>query len=454
MPALQVQQLFEQAVKLHQHQCFAEAKDLYEQILRVNPKHFDATHLMGLMACQQKNHEVGLPLIHQAIAIDPWNAGPYSNLGVIYKDLNQLDQALMYQTKAIELDPGFSKAYYNRGNLYTELQHHEEAVKDYSKALLLNPKDAEAHVNRGLLYFQVNNHDLALKDLDQAIALNPQSADAHFNRGLVMTRLLKFDQALVSYRNALSLKAHFDFLLGEKLYSQMFCCDWADFAEHAQLLEVGLDQRQKVSPPLIACGVLDSPRAQQIAAEIWVEQTYPANHDMGPFQITMDPNDLVEKTTNSLRNTSPKTRKIKIGYLSADFHEHPVSILLAELFELHDKTRFEIIAFDSTQEKPNKRDLLRQRIKGAFDSFISIKDLDDKSAAHLIRQQGLDVIVDLGGHTLNSRLGVLAYRVAPVQLSYVGYLGTLGASYVDYLLADQTLIPEEFEQFYTEKLLY
>ena len=454
MPAIQVQHLFEQAVKLHQHQCFAEAKDLYEQILRVDPKHFDATHLMGLMACQQKNHEVGLPLIHQAIAIDPRNAGPYSNLGVIYKELQQLDQALMYQSKAIELDPGFSKAYYNRGNLHKELQHHEEAVKDYSKALLLNPKDAEAHVNRGLLYFQTNNYPLALKDLDQAIALNPQSADAHFNRGLVMTRLLKFDQALVSYRNALNLKAHFDFLLGEKLYSQMFCCDWAEFEEHAQLLETGLDQRQKVSPPLIACGVLDSPKAQQIAAEIWVEQTYPVNHDLGPLQITMDPDHSGEKPTISLSTASPKKRKIKIGYVSADFHEHPVSILLAELFELHDKTRFEIVAFDSTQEKPNIKDLLRERIKGAFDSFISIKDLDDKSAANLIRQQGLDVIIDLGGHTLNSRLGVLAYRVAPVQLSYVGYLGTLGATYVDYLLADETLIPQEFEHLYTEKLLY
>ncbi len=450
LPALQVQHLFEQAVKLHQHQCFAEAKDLYEQILRVEPKHFDATHLLGLMACQQKNHDVGLPLIHQAIALNPKNAGPYSNLGVIYKELKQFDQALLFQSKAIELDPGFAKAYYNRGNLFKELKQEDKALKDYSQALRLNPNDAEALVNRGLLYFHAGDYTLALKDLDQAIALNPHSGDAHFNRGLLMTRLLRFDQALVSYRNALSVNAQFDFLLGEKLYSQMFCCDWSDFEEHAKLLESGLEKRQKVSPPLIASGVLDSPKAQQIAAELWVEQTYPENHALGPLQTRAQ--DTVQGI--GLERKSTGHPKLKIAYLSADFHEHPVSILLAELFELHDKTRFELLAFDSTKEKPGPADPLRERIKAAFDAFISIKDLDDTGAAKLIRGYEPDVVIDLGGHTLNSRLGVLSYRVAPVQLSYVGYLGTLGAPYVDYLLADETLIPKELCSFYTEQLIY
>lgn len=442
-PATQVQPLFDQAVTLHRHGQFDQAKAIYEQILQLEPRHFDATHLLGLMACQQKDHATGLPLIHQAIAINPQNAGPHSNLGVIYKELKQFDEALKFQSKAIELDPGFSKAYFNRGNLYKALKQQDLAIQDYHKALELNPQDAEALVNRALVYFDLKNYSTAEKDLDRAIAINPQLGDAHFNRGLLMTRLLRFDQALISYRQTLVLTPNFDFLLGEKLYSQLFCCDWSDFDEHAELLKTRLVQHQKVSAPLIASGVLDSPVHQQIAAQIWAEQTYPTNQALGPLQ---NPSlDDIQSGTH---------RKIRIGYVSADFHDHPVSILLAELFELHDKTRFELIAFDSTQEKPNKKDTLRERIKSAFDEFISIKDLDDKTAAALMRAKHLDVVIDLGGHTLNSRLGTLAYRVAPVQLSYVGYLGTLGAPYIDYILADDTLIPEKNQPFYTEQLLY
>jgi tetratricopeptide (TPR) repeat protein len=442
-PAIQVQPLFEQAVTLHRRGQFDQAKALYEQILQLEPRHFDATHLLGLMACQQKDHAAGLPLIHQAIAINPQNAGPYSNLGVIYKELKQFDEALKFQSKAIELDPGFSKAYFNRGNLHKALKQQDLAIQDYNKALELNPQDAEALVNRALVYFELKNYSTAEKDLDRAIEINPHLGDAHFNRGLLMTRLLKFDQALISYRNTLVLTPNFDFLLGEKLYSQLFCCDWSDFEEHAELLKTRLAQHQKVSAPLIASGVLDSPLHQQIAAQIWVEQTYPENQALGPLQ-----NPSSDDIQSGIH------RKIRIGYVSADFHDHPVSILLAELFELHDKTRFELIAFDSTQEKPHKKDTLRERIKSAFDEFISIKDLDDKSAAELMRAKHLDVAIDLGGHTLNSRLGTLAYRVAPVQLSYVGYLGTLGAPYIDYILADDTLIPEKNQSFYTEQLLY
>lgn len=444
---VRVQPLFEEAVNWHRNGQFGQAQALYEQILQLEPCHFDATHLLGLMACQQKDHTKGLPLIHRAIEINPQNAGPYSNLGVIYKELKEFDEALKFQNKAIELDPGFAKAHYNRGNLHKELKQRDLAIEDYSKALALNPNDAEALVNRALVYFDLKNYAFAQQDLDRAIELNPNLGDAHFNRGLLMTRLLKFDQALLSYRKTLSLTPKFDFLLGEKLYSQLFCGDWSDFEEHAQLLKTSLLQHQKVSAPLIASGVLDSPLHQQIAAQIWVEQCYPENLTLGPLSIRPN-NDLLTGVRSGVG------RKIRIGYVSADFHDHPVSILLAELFELHDKTRFELIAFDSTTEKPHKKDTLRARIQAAFDEFISIKDLDDRAAATLMRNQELDVVIDLGGHTLNSRMGALAYRVAPVQLSYVGYLGTLGASYIDYILADDTLIPEKTQAFYTEQLIY
>ena len=456
-----VQRLFEQAVDLHQRGRWDEAKALYQQILTLEPQHFDATHLMGLMACQEKNHALGLPLMKEAIAINPANPAPYANLGVIYRELKVLDQALVYQTQAIELDPRFAKAYFNRGNLYQDLKRPDLALQDYSQALALNPKDIQALINRAWLYFHAGEQRLAIADLERAVALDPQSPACHYNRGLLMTRLLRFDQALISYRRAFALKPEEDWVLGEMLYSELFTCEWSELSTHARLLEIGLEHHQKVSAPLIASSVLDSPRHLQIAAERWVAHYHPDNTALGPLPQRLSTvlhteliNQVNQGPSTGGVNTGLPPRKIKIAYLSADFRDHPVSLLMAELFELHDRSRFEVLGFDASPDNSSPKDALRNRLKVAFDEFISIKDLDDQAAAQLMRSKQLDIVVDLGGHTLNSRIGVLAYRVAPVQMSYIGYLGSLGAPYIDYVLADETLIPRETQDCYSEHILY
>ena len=439
-PSQSVDTLFQKALSLHQSGQWDEAEDLYKKILNLEPQHFDATHLTGLLAYQKKDFNRGVEWMSKAIALEPRNAGPYSNLGILYKDWEQYDLALQFQSKAIELDPHFHQALYNRANLYKTLGKKDLALKDYTRSIELHPTYLDALVNRGSIQLENKNFDAALRDFDQAILAHPEAANAHFSRGVLFTKIQRFELALPNYRKALKLDPTIDYLLGEKIYSQLFSCDWSDLNEHIALLSQLLGDHQKVSPPLIVSAVIDSPGLQKIAAEIWTEESCPPATTLEPLDI-------------SWASDPSEHKKIRIAYISSDFQSHPVSILLARLFELHDPSRFEIIAFDSTQLR-QQNDPLRDRIVKSFDQFFEIRELSDEKAAQLIRDQHIDVAFDLGGHTLNARLGILAHRVAPVQISYVGYLGTLGAPYIDYILADETLIPEKTQAEYKEKIIY
>ena len=439
-PQAYIDNLFQKALHLHQANHFDEASALYVKILALEPLHFGATHLTGLLAYQQKNYDVAVLWMTKATEIDPTNPGPYSNLGILYKDLEKFELALQFQNKAIERDPYFSQALYNRGNLYKSLKKNDLAIQDYSRSLEINPNYVDAFVNRGTIHLEKLDHASALRDFEKAIALNPDSANAHFNIGSLFTKIQRFDLALPSYKRALALKPDIDFLIGEKIYSQLFSCDWSDLKEHTALLAKSLESENKVSAPLIVSAVIDSPQLQKIAAEIWTQTTYPPQDVLGPLK-------LEEFSSSSVY------KKIRIAYISSDFQNHPVCMLLAQLFELHDKSRFELVAFDSTKVK-DTNDPVRERIKKSFDQFIEIQHLSEEAAAKAIREQHIDVAFDLGGHTLNSRMGIFAHRIAPVQISYIGYLGTLGAPYIDYILADETLIPEKTQNDYTEKLIY
>ena len=439
---MDVQSWFEEALVQHQGQEFGAAKKLYERILEVDPNQFDANHLLGMMACQLKDYDQGLAMIKRATELSPRNAGPYSNLGIFYKEINNLALSLDSYNKALELDPGFAQAYYNRANLHRDMKNDELAMADYNQALSIKPDFVDALVGRGIFLFNSKKYPQALCDYDAAIAMNPDCVDAHFNRGLLMTRLQDFAQAHLNYKTALKLKADISFLLGEKLYSQLFIAEWSDFEENAKRLATGLHQCEKVSPPLIVSAVLDSLPLQKRAAEIWSNFNYPVNTTLGPLKP-------------KVKDLSDPRSKIRIAYVSADFQSHPVCLLMAELFELHDKTRFELFAFDSTPVKPTAQShAMRERLQSAFDVWIDIRGLDNQEAAQLVRDHDIDIVFDLGGHTLNSRIGLLAYRAAPVQIGYIGYLGTTGAPFMDYLLADETLIPEASQTHYSEKIIY
>ena len=213
----------------------------------------------------------------------------------------------------------------------------------------------------------------------------------------------------------------------------MKICNWSNFPDELEIISKKLTSNEKVVSPFILLALNDKAALHKKSSEVYVQSNYPFNPDLGPI----------------LKHR--KNEKIRVGYFSADFKNHAVSILTAELFELHDKSRFEIIAFSFGVDD---KSLMRSRLRQAFNQFIDVRGMSDLDIAKLSRELCVDIAVDLGGYTSDSRTGIFSYRAAPIQTSYIGYLGTMGAEYFDYLLADQIIVPERLRKFYSEKIAY
>jgi len=426
-----IQAKLQQALTLHQQGQLARAKQLYEAVLKLDPGQADALHLLGAIALQSQDHAVASRLIAKAIAIAPRNASYHSNLGLAQKGLGQLDAALASLDLALQIQPNNTDALSNRGLVLQELQQPAKAIDSYTQVLRQSPSMASAYYNRGNAYQDLKQLNSAVADYDMALMLKPDYAQAFFNKGNALRELKRLDEAVVSYDNAYRLNPQLPYLLGMRLNTRMMMCDWHNFDADLNELIDGLDRQS--SPSFTVIALTDSLQAQQKAAENWIRSKYPANFGLGPLP------------------PRPAGGKIRIGYFSADFHEHPVMYLMAELFELHDKEQFEVFAF-SYDTHPD--DGMRERVRPAFEQFIDVQNKTDLQIAELARSLQIDIAVDLGGHTQNSRVGIFAYRAAPIQVSYIGYLGTMGAEYYDYLLADEIIIPHESQKYYTEKIAY
>ena len=387
------------AITHHQKGQLSQAAAIYREILATQPRNADALHLLGVICAQTGNQQGAAELIGKAILENPQVASYYSNLGLALQELKQFDAAVASYDKAISLKPNYAEPYYNRGNARKELKQLDAAIANY----------------------------------DKAISLKPGYAEAYSNRGLVLQELKQLDAAVASYQIAVEVNPNLEYLLGMKQHARMSICEWQDF--EIKVLEVSRKIQEKVraAPSFHVLSLPISLSDQRAAAEIWSLDKYPHNPSLGPIS-----------------KTSYKS-KIRIGYYSADFHVHPVSILTVGLFEHHDKSKFELIAFSMG---PETHDEMRERITKAFDQFIDVTSMSDKEVASLSRTLEIDIAIDLGGHTQGCRTGIFAFRAAPIQLSYIGYLGTMGANYYDYLIADRTIIPDKSQVYYSEKIVY
>jgi len=238
-------------------------------------------------------------------------------------------------------------------------------------------------------------------------------------------------EAIENYKITLNIEENYPFAAGMLLSCKMRICDWSDYQKNIANLKNKIESHHKVSQPMPILGLIDSPKLQKQIAIQWCEKKYP-------------------KKNNSL-NIKNNNEKIVLGYFSSDFRNHPVSLLMAEMFQLHDKNKFKTVAF---YYGPKTNDEVYLRVGNSFDKFINVSELHDEEVANLSRELRIDIAIDLNGHTARSKTGVFSYRAAPIQLSYIGYLGTMGADYYDYLVADRSIIPVELQHHYSEKIVY
>jgi predicted O-linked N-acetylglucosamine transferase (SPINDLY family) len=414
-------------------------------------------------------HVQALDQYDRVLALKPDSAGVWFNRGNALRDLGRDAEAVDSYGRVAALRPDFTAAHYNCGNALVALGRPLEAVASFDRAIDLAGDHAEAHANRGAALSALRRFEAAVGSFERAIEIAPDHAAAHLGRGNALLELRRDGAAIASYQTAVELDpdlaaahaalgnalararqyaaaiASYDRALhlapdlrdvqGQRLFAKMQACDWSDYATEGA--EAAASLRLGILPahPFCLLARLDVPALQREAARLWVRRECPP-----------DPPD---PALRSIPTPTPGA-KIRVGYFSPDFRNHPVSRLTAELFEIHDRSRFDVQAFSFG---PRQRDELRNRLEHAFDRFHDVRDVPDEEVVALARGLRLDIAVDLGGLTEGCRPAVFARRPAPVQVSYIGYLGSMGASFMDYLVADHCIVPVEDQDDYTEKII-
>ncbi|TCJ14733.1 tetratricopeptide repeat protein [Parasulfuritortus cantonensis] len=411
---------------------YAEARDAVERGLAVDPQSPDLHFYLGNLYLHESDPEAAAASYEKTLALDPDHAEAYCNRGLALQRSGRFDDALASLDKAIRLRPDYAEAQFNRGCVCSGMRRFEDALTDFDLAISIRPDYVDARTHRGLALMDLGRLDEAIDAFDRALAINPDQVDAYVNRGHAFFLGNHYPEAIEAYERALALEPNVPFLFGQAMHTRMKMCAWSRFAPDLEQLTHKMRLGENSIQPFAAQALISDPELLRQLAETWAKQT-------------------PEQSLETDASQSGSSARIRVGYYSADFCMHPVSFLMAEVFELHDRARFEVIGFAFGRDR---QDEMTRRLEAAFDRFIDVRGKTDRQIAELSRELGIDIAIDLGGYTTDARTGIFAYRAAPIQASYIGYLGTMGVPYFDYLLADEIIIPAECQPYYSEKIVY
>lgn len=390
---------YKEAVDLHRTGQVKKAKDICLEILEDEPKNFDILHLLGIISFQLKDYKKSSELISEAIKINSKDAEAYNNMGIVSKKLNQFNIAYNNFCSAIKLKPDYAEAHNSCGVILKELEKEENAIKSFKLAIKFEKNYAEAYYNLGHIFFERKKYNEALQNFYQSYKINPK----------------------------------LNYLLSSIIFTKHRICEWNSFDKDLLDLEnVILNEKKKINP-FLTLSFYESPQLQKTSAEIFVKNEYD-----------------VQNTQNYKFHNQTK-KKIRIAYYSADFRNHPMSYLLANLYELHDKNKYEVIGISFG---PYKDDEMRKRVSNAFDKFYDLRLKTEDEIVKFSRELKIDIAIDLMCFTKYHKFGIFVKRCAPIQVNYLGYPGTSGTNYLDYIIADKILIPKESQKYYSEKIVY
>jgi protein O-GlcNAc transferase len=444
---------------------YDESLSACERALAVRPDSAEAWLCRGNIFQALKHYDEALVACEQALTAKPDFAEAYCSRGSILFLRKQYGEALIAYEQALSLRAGFVEAYIGRGNVFVELRRYDEALAAYDEAISVRPDQAEAWAGRGNALAAMQQDADALAAYDRAVALKSDSAEGWLGRGNIFFKrkqypdalrcyehtlasksdcaaawlsygsaLLEFneyDRAFVAYDKAATLDPEMNYAQGHGLFAKLNMCDWTSLEANTRELLRGVREQKAVSVPFALLSIPSTPseqwqcaqryvKDQPVFAPVWHDKLY--SHD-----------------------------RIRIAYLSADFRDHPVAYLIAGLFEHHDRSRFEVTGLSFG---PGHNSAMRSRIACAFERFIDVKAHSDAEIADIVRRLEIDIAVDLMGYTQGARLGIFSRRPAPIQVNYLGYPGTIGAAFIDYILADSTIIPIEHFDFYSERVIW
>ena len=455
------------AFEFHQRGMFDEAAACYRKILSQFPDNFHALHFLGLIEAQKGRLEAAVSLIGRALTVDPKDASAHLNFGnallglkkfsaalksfemartlqpgyslawngcgVCLLELGCPDRALVSLSKALEINPNYSEALNNQGNAYQALNALEDAIQSYDCSVSLQPDNATAHNNLGNALYGLRRHQDALKSYGRALSLDPDHPSALYNRGNALLLLGQGEQAVRDLSRLAVVDPGYDYARGDLLHAKMQICDWASFDEDTASIASAVREGKRSCSPFAYQAISNSPGDLWQCAKTFASDKYPVSS---------------KPLSNGNRNTR---QRIRIGYVSGEFREQATSYLAAGLFELHDKRRFELFAIDSGFSDASP---LRRRMESAFDHFVDISGQSDEQAAQFICSSSIDILVNLNGYFGLERTGIFSSRPSPIQVNFLGFPGTMGSEYMDYIVADQFVIHENERQYYSEQVVY
>ena len=400
----------------------AEAEELYKLVLSKFPKNKKA--IQGYQKLKAK-------ITSKSVSTTEPPQEQFDELVSLYNQ-GRFEEVLVKVKPVISLFPKAIDFYNLQGVANTALKRYNIAVNSFTKALKIKPDCALAHYNIGLTMMRKGDIDAAVNSYQYAIKLNPSYADACLNLGNALHLKGELDAAIHGYKQALKIKPDFEIARANKLHEQTHICDWTGIQQDSEIIPTIGTIKQEIRP-FAVLALEDEPARHRLRSEIFAKNKFPQK----PLPLTPKP--------------SHKPKRLRIGHFSADFHNHATMYLMAKIFEAHDPEKLELYAYSFGDEA---NDEMRQRLINSVDVFDDVKMMSDQDIALLARQDEIDIAIDLKGFTINSRTGIFAYRAAPIQISYLGYPGTMGAEFIDYIIADKVVIPEKDKPYYSESVIY
>jgi protein O-GlcNAc transferase len=406
-----------------------EALAACDQSLALNPGNPETHHNRALVLVRLKREQEALSEFDRALVLKPDFVAAHFDRANLLADLSRPEEALAGYDHLLAIAPLHLDALNNRSNILARLGHHREALAGYERVLAINPNYLRAINNRGSMLKELSRMPDALASFDRALAVDPDYVDALYNRGNTLVFLNRFEEACISLERALANDASHARSLNALANARASMCDWSGLTA---LLPSLMSAAREGNIEPFALLSLDLAPAEFLQCT----RKYVRNK-------LSDPADRLSQWRR------PRLGRIKIAYISSDFRKHPVGYLTARLFELHDRSRFQIVGISLGGEDGSE---IRARLKSAFDQFHEVREMSDRDVARLISD--CDVAVDLNGHTTGSRPGIFALRPVPIQVNYLGFAGTMGADFTDYILVDRIVVPIEQQDCYSEKLVH
>ena len=442
-----------------------EAASAYREAAALRPAYAEAVFNLGVVLHQQQQLSAAEAAYRRVISLNPAIAVVHNNLGTVLKDRGLLDQALAAFEKAIELKPDYAEAFYNRATVLQQQARWEDALAAYGEAIGLRsdyteainnagivlqelgragdavalygrllermPADADACNNMGTALLAEGRPKEALAAFEQALACRRDFPEAAYNLGNALRECGELAAAIAAWRDALALRPGYPDALSQLAHHRALACAWDSHEQDQKTLRELVASGARV-PPFYLFATEATAAEQLRCAEQWIAPLKPPQSEVFQHDVRRE------------------RERIRLGYLSADFHQHATAQLMAELFENHDRERFEVFAYSYGVDDSSP---MRARLATAFDRFVDIASLSHRDAAARIHADDVDILIDLKGYTHGARPAIAGWRPAPVQVSYLGFPATMGADFIDYILVDHFVVPEGQQAFFSERLV-